>query len=378
MSVSVILAGAVWPEAAAVQTLSARVAAACPGAELIEARESRQAPRGAAAIIDDAIRRAAGDVVLVLEPWAPLDVAALRALAEAGAAAFAIEAAPDVATPSAVAPSPIDLVEGLAAADAEPDVDVRPMPAWALPRAAVTAAGGFDAAWWSVGLLEDLRSRLAPLPVRVVPTGATGPRRSAWPLDPVVQRFLRRRNRILTAFRSWSADRLGVELARVAVEALREATAASGLTGDQFRFGGGWGAAEGALARLLRPGADGASSLADHVDTVVPLLALDSALHELPRLLATRRPGSEPATEPEPMAQPEAQPEAQPGVQAPVASPELPSASVIVVSWNGKDHLGPCLASLAASDYPADRLEILVVDNGSTDGTVRGDPCRSS
>ena len=66
----------------------------------------------------------------------------------------------------------------------------------------------------------------------------------------------------------------------------RAATAASGLTGDQFRFGGGWGAAEGALARLLRPGADGASYLADHFGTLAPLLALDSALDELPRLLA--------------------------------------------------------------------------------------------
>ena len=170
MRISVILAGAVWPEAAAVQALSGRIASALPGAELIEARESRQAPRGAAAIIGDAIQKATGDVVLVLEPWAPLDVAALRALAEAGAAAFAIEAAPDVATLSAVAPDPIDLVDSLAAPDAEPDVDARPMPAWALPRAAVTAAGGVDAAWWSVGLLEDLLARLGPLPVRVVPT----------------------------------------------------------------------------------------------------------------------------------------------------------------------------------------------------------------
>jgi GT2 family glycosyltransferase/glycosyltransferase involved in cell wall biosynthesis len=50
--------------------------------------------------------------------------------------------------------------------------------------------------------------------------------------------------------------------------------------------------------------------------------------------------------------------------------PKLPSASVVIVTWNGKEHLGPCLSSLAASDYPTDRLEIVVVDNGSTDGTV--------
>ncbi|MEO5822624.1 MAG: glycosyltransferase, partial [Vicinamibacteraceae bacterium] len=49
---------------------------------------------------------------------------------------------------------------------------------------------------------------------------------------------------------------------------------------------------------------------------------------------------------------------------------DLPPASVVIVSWNGQGHLEPCLASLAASDYPADRLEIVVVDNGSTDRTV--------
>lgn len=364
MSVSVILAGAVWPDAATVQALAARIETACPGAALIEARESRDAPRGAAAILDDAIRRATGDVVVVLEPWAPLDVAALRALAEAGAAAFAIEEAPAVATLATAAAIPADLVESLSAPDPASADDPRPMPAWALPRAAFDAAGGLDAAWWSVGLLEDLRDRLSSLPVRRVATAAAGERRSAWPLTPAIRVFLRRRNRILTAFRSWPADRLGIELARVAVDALRDATMASGLTGEQFRFGGGWGSGEGALARLLRPGADGASYLADHAGTLLPLLALDSALHELPRLLPLRQAGPEPAGESA------AEPAATPAAPPAAGLPTLPTASVIIVSWNGKDHLEPCLASLVASDYPADRLEIIVVDNGSTDGTV--------
>ena len=43
---------------------------------------------------------------------------------------------------------------------------------------------------------------------------------------------------------------------------------------------------------------------------------------------------------------------------------------MVIVTWNGREHLGPCLSSLAASDYPADRLEVVVVDNGSSDGTV--------
>lgn len=47
-----------------------------------------------------------------------------------------------------------------------------------------------------------------------------------------------------------------------------------------------------------------------------------------------------------------------------------PFASVIIVSYNGKHFLDDCLSSLANQDYPRDRYEIVVVDNGSTDGTV--------
>lgn len=42
--------------------------------------------------------------------------------------------------------------------------------------------------------------------------------------------------------------------------------------------------------------------------------------------------------------------------------------SVIVVNWNGKEYLGPCLSSLLAQTYPY--YEIILVDNGSTDGSV--------
>ena len=44
-----------------------------------------------------------------------------------------------------------------------------------------------------------------------------------------------------------------------------------------------------------------------------------------------------------------------------------PSVLAVVVNWNGRDDLERCLASLAAQDYPAQQLEILVVDNASTD-----------
>ncbi|MFZ5862558.1 MAG: glycosyltransferase family 2 protein [Nitrospirota bacterium] len=45
-----------------------------------------------------------------------------------------------------------------------------------------------------------------------------------------------------------------------------------------------------------------------------------------------------------------------------------PRVSVIVVNWNGESYVSECVDSLLAQTYP--RLEILVVDNGSTDGSV--------
>ncbi|MBA2354665.1 MAG: glycosyltransferase, partial [Acidobacteria bacterium] len=47
-----------------------------------------------------------------------------------------------------------------------------------------------------------------------------------------------------------------------------------------------------------------------------------------------------------------------------------PSVSVIVVNWNGRDHLEACFSSLLASDQPTDLLELICVDNGSSDDSV--------
>lgn len=46
----------------------------------------------------------------------------------------------------------------------------------------------------------------------------------------------------------------------------------------------------------------------------------------------------------------------------------LPSASLIVLNWNGRELLARCLPSALAQDYPD--AEVLVVDNGSTDGSL--------
>jgi len=46
----------------------------------------------------------------------------------------------------------------------------------------------------------------------------------------------------------------------------------------------------------------------------------------------------------------------------------LPTVSIIVLNWNGKQYLETCLSSLLRQKYPD--IEIIFVDNGSTDGSV--------
>jgi glycosyltransferase involved in cell wall biosynthesis len=48
----------------------------------------------------------------------------------------------------------------------------------------------------------------------------------------------------------------------------------------------------------------------------------------------------------------------------------LPSICVIVPALNEARYIGRCLKSLAAVNYPAELLEVIVADNGSKDGTV--------
>ena len=45
-----------------------------------------------------------------------------------------------------------------------------------------------------------------------------------------------------------------------------------------------------------------------------------------------------------------------------------PLVCVVVLNYNGRDHLGYCLPSLAATDYS--HYEIIVVDNASPDGSA--------
>jgi cellulose synthase/poly-beta-1,6-N-acetylglucosamine synthase-like glycosyltransferase len=47
----------------------------------------------------------------------------------------------------------------------------------------------------------------------------------------------------------------------------------------------------------------------------------------------------------------------------------VPTVSVIVPVYNGQATVGDCIRSLLRLEYPGDRLELIVVDNASTDGT---------
>ncbi len=54
--------------------------------------------------------------------------------------------------------------------------------------------------------------------------------------------------------------------------------------------------------------------------------------------------------------------------RAPAEQPPL--VSVVVPVRNGERVIVPCLDALAAQDYPPERRELVIVDNGSTDGTA--------
>ena len=48
----------------------------------------------------------------------------------------------------------------------------------------------------------------------------------------------------------------------------------------------------------------------------------------------------------------------------------LPGVSVVIPTLNAEKYLAECLAALRDQDYPAELVEILLVDAGSTDRTL--------
>src|SRR5207237_9476184 len=54
----------------------------------------------------------------------------------------------------------------------------------------------------------------------------------------------------------------------------------------------------------------------------------------------------------------------------PMPADNLPDVSVVILNYDGRHIIDRCLQSALALDYPSDRLEIIVSDNGSRDGSV--------
>jgi len=49
---------------------------------------------------------------------------------------------------------------------------------------------------------------------------------------------------------------------------------------------------------------------------------------------------------------------------------KYPFCSILIANFNGKHHLTDCLTSLMKLKYPKDKIEIIIIDNGSTDSSV--------
>lgn len=54
---------------------------------------------------------------------------------------------------------------------------------------------------------------------------------------------------------------------------------------------------------------------------------------------------------------------------SPASDIDLPFVSVVVPAYNERPTIAACIEALLAQDYPADRREIIIVDNNSNDGT---------
>jgi hypothetical protein len=239
--VTAILHAYDWPRREALESLRASIARALPtGLDLIEAREDERHAVGACALVNRLAASSAADTLLVLEP----------------SAWFAPEAIASVVRGSA---------DGLAH-DAE-----APGRLWAIPRRLFSDAGGLDARLWSVGYVEDLAARLAARGARVTQVAAAGVWHGPdpYPLRPEVRDFLGIRNHLITAFKTCPDPELGDELAAGAALALMRAWRASDLDPSAFSFGA-------TVQRMPRP--------ADETATLVPLLALDAFLADLPAL----------------------------------------------------------------------------------------------
>lgn len=223
--------------------------------------------------------------------------------------------------------------------------------AWAVARDRFASLGGLDERFWLFGAWADLAHRVSVAggSVRAVEADTTATASDAYPFNEDMRTRLAWHNALALAYLHGDADRFGSQLAVTSATALAESWHASGLDATTLRFGARW-----------------SLTVADERATLLPLLALDAFArgHMQMSRLAPRTwplPDADVADRAAPPAKLE---------ERSVGPVVPPFVSVIIVNWNGKEHLDACFSSLSASDYPADRLELLCVDNGSTDGST--------
>ncbi len=396
-----------WPDHDALTPILAALEAVSPG-RVVRAHE-RERALGAAALINRAAAGCTDGVLLVAEPCVAWTEAQLRTVVAAAGAGLAL------ARPTA---PPLRQAAHSTGARAR----VPRCRLWGIRTTLFRSLDRLDARLWSVGEIDDLRARASFSGATVTELDLDGrwigP--DSYPLRSDVIALLEIRNELITAFKVDPADALGPRLALASVEALAAAWRAAAIDPKAFRLGGSW---KGSRARPAsrEAGDDPGVWPRDEPRTLLPLLALDSFLREVPSLAAERdaldpdsplrdaagagggrgetiddlmgaigarvrmrgagpdgggpdsrtaaaAPDGPPTAAGAAMtAVPPGGPEAPEAVEQAETAP--PSVSVIVVNWNGSEHLRACFESLEASDYPADRLELILVDNGSTDGS---------
>ena len=366
--VAVILHGARWPASdpggAWRERLSRVTGRVC---DVVLARDELTAPRGAARLLADAVGRTLAPRVLVAEVTATPDDETVRALLDA------LTTAPGVALArledGGATPEPVPSLDDLLAARAATDPpSFAPTPLWAFDREALIDIGGIDTAFWSYGIVDDLAARFEASGRSVARVAAPPPSRAdeAYPYATPFDAFLRWHARLRLDAAHAPAEALGPRLTRTLVSLLASAWGATGVQALGVSFGGDWGRASLSTRLRTRLGGPPPDALwpEDETGTVVPLAALHAFSLDLPDLVRQRDARGLKAHAPARTGFIDPAP-ADAGL--PLARPRV---SVIVVNWNGQTHLEPCFSSLLASDYPTALLELICVDNGSTDGSV--------
>ncbi|MEZ5286825.1 MAG: glycosyltransferase [Vicinamibacterales bacterium] len=265
--------------------------------------------------------------------------------------------------------------------------------ALAVRRDAFLDVGGFDDHYFVY--FEDLdlgwRMTLAGHRTVLAPSAITYHRlhgtASGWGLTQRLRMY--ERNALYTVFKNYGDEALSRILPAAVTLTLARALEAADLEGETIRFG--------------RTAPD---TMALPPRVVSTLLALEDFARALPRLAAARRRIQESrrlsdeevfALFPEPLRLHEAgdrytasaralirdfgiaevfgleagRPRVSAGVPAPSPAPaepdQNPVVSVVVLTASGARHLPDCLDALRAHDWPADRTDVIVVDNGSAE-----------